>query len=95
MVATSKTGTSNVARGHEASQPLPPSGFAPEGLDGFELPSVEEQVTECQSMNLVTLRTAFAAFRGEGVSKRLARGASTIYRGVSGQMRSLEFGQRE
>lgn len=59
------------------------------------LPGEAEQVRECQAMNLTALRTVFAAFRGDGVNKKLARGASMVFRGVSGQLRALEYGQRE
>ncbi len=44
-------------------------------------------------MNLVTLREVFAARRN--LTKKEARGAGMVFRGVSGQLRALEFGQRE
>lgn len=46
-------------------------------------------------MNLYTLRKVFQGFRGDGVTKREARGAGLVFRGVSGQLRALEYGQRE
>lgn len=44
-------------------------------------------------MNFVTLREVFAA-RNE-VSKKQARGAALVFRGVSGQLRAMEFAARE
>lgn len=44
-------------------------------------------------MNLQTLREVFANRRG--LTKKEARGASLVFRGVSGQLRALEYGQRE
>lgn len=57
------------------------------------LPSAEEQARECQAMNLQTLREVFAARKS--LTKKEARGASLVFRGVSGQLRALEYGQRE
>lgn len=44
-------------------------------------------------MNLTTLREVFN--RRDSLSKKEARGAGLVFRGVSGHMRLLEFGQRE
>ena len=44
-------------------------------------------------MNLITLREVFASRKG--VSKKHQRGANLVFRGVSGQLRALEYGQRE
>jgi hypothetical protein len=90
VVATSKNRTGNGVGGHSASVPHPAEVVT---SGGYDLPPVHEQVSECQYMNLTTLREVFAA-RME-VTKKQARGASLIFRGVSGQLRTLEFGQRE
>lgn len=44
-------------------------------------------------MNLVTLREVFA--NRKSLTKKEARGAGMVFRGVSGQLRALEYGQRE
>lgn len=44
-------------------------------------------------MNLVTLREVFA--NRANLTKKEARGAGMVFRGVSGQLRALEYGQRE
>jgi len=44
-------------------------------------------------MNLVTLREVFAARKI--LTRKEARGAALVFRGVSGQLRALEYGQRE
>jgi len=44
-------------------------------------------------MNLQTLREVFAARKS--INKKEARGAGLVFRGVSGQLRALEYGQRE
>ncbi len=44
-------------------------------------------------MNLQTLREVFA--QRKGLSKKEARGAGLVFRGVSGQLRAVEYGQRE
>jgi hypothetical protein len=57
----------------------------------FILPSEKEQIKECQSMNLITLREVFAN-RGK-MTRKEARDASNVFRGVSGQLRSIEGGR--
>jgi hypothetical protein len=44
-------------------------------------------------MSLQTLREVFAARKS--LTKKEARVASLVFRGVSGQLRALEYGQRE
>lgn len=44
-------------------------------------------------MNLTALREVFA--NRKTLTKKEARGASMVFRGVSGQLRALEYGQRE
>jgi len=44
-------------------------------------------------MNLQTLREVFA--NRKALNKKEARGAGLVFRGVSGQLRALEYGQRE
>ena len=65
-------------------------GAAPGRLD---LPPADDQARECQEMNLVTLREVFAARKI--LTRKEARGAALVFRGVSGQLRALEYGQRE
>jgi hypothetical protein len=62
-------------------------------LTGFDLPTAEDQARECQAINLVTLREVFTARKS--LTKKEARGAGLVFRGVSGQLRALEYGQRE
>ncbi len=57
------------------------------------MPSAEEQARECQYMNLTTLREVFD--NRATITKKEARGAGLVFRGVSGQLRALEYGQRE
>lgn len=44
-------------------------------------------------MNLVTLRDVFA--NRKSLTRKEARGAATVFRGVSVQLRSLEFDEKK
>jgi hypothetical protein len=44
-------------------------------------------------MNLVTLQEVFAA--RHNMSRKHARGSGMVFRGVSVQLRALEYGQRQ
>lgn len=57
------------------------------------LPPPDDVARECQVMSLQTLREVFAARRD--LSKKQARGAGQVFRGVGTTLRALEYGQRE
>ena len=84
-------GGGNGPRGEESRREQTEDYIAPESLP--ELPPTEDIVRECQVMNLVSLREVFASRKN--LSRKEARGQGMVFRGVSGQLRALEFGQRE
>jgi len=97
MVSTN--GKSNGHNRQTGGGKLQAEGFAP-GSDGpseevsnFQMPTAEEQVQECQAMNLITLREVFASRKS--LKKKEARAAGLVFRAVSGQMRTLEYGQED
>ncbi len=57
------------------------------------LPPAAAVARECQAYNLQTLREVFAARKN--LTRKEARGAAMVFRGVSGQLRALEYAQRE
>lgn len=82
-------------KGSRPDVPAGTNGHAAEGAapGGFDLPDPAEIARECQGMSLVTLREAYAS--RNSISKKQARGASTVFRGVSVTMRTLEYGLKE
>lgn len=87
MVAKSKSREPHVPESHNGH---PAEEVAP---GDFDLPTAGEVARECQGMSLTTLREVYAS-RGD-LTKKQARGAGMVFRGVSVTMRSLEFGLKE
>lgn len=92
MVATVK---GHGAGGNQGGGAQAPQGIASgsDELESFDLPGIEAQAQECQAMNLITLREVFAARKT--LTRKEARGAGLVFRGVSGQLRALEFASRD
>lgn len=90
MVATGKNRAGNSAGGIAASRAHPAEVVT---SGDYDLPAPSEQVAACQYMSFTTLGEVFAN-RAE-LTKKQARGAGMVFRGVGVHMRTLEYGQRE
>lgn len=83
-------GKGHVTNGAAPPSARPPAGVAPGGLD---LPAEADILRECQAMSLATVREVFES--RHDLSKRQARGAGMVFRGVGTTLRTIEVGQRE
>jgi len=82
-------------KGHQPDVPAGVNGHAAEGVapGRFDLPAPDEIARECSGMSLVTLREAYA--NRKTMTRKQARGAGTVFRGVATTMRTLEYGLKE
>ena len=83
-------GKSNGVCGEEGRGECTPQDIA---SGRFVLPSPAEQARECQVMNLITLREVFQ--KRDSLTRKEARGASLVFRGVSGQLRAIEYADKQ
>ena len=90
MVATSKNHSSNGTRGQEASRRHPAEVVT---SSGYPVASPQERLDKSGYMTDTVLDEVFE--NRADLSKKQARGAGMVFRGVSVGLRTLECGQRE